>query len=87
MQVLKKPGSRKKFLLWSLAAFCSATVLKFFPAAKKKQSKTIKMLTQDGTLVEVSENNLCYSKRKITEAELKTWVKNNPPVKTKSHEL
>ena len=33
------------------------------------------MLTQDGKLVEVDEDKLMVRRKKITDEELKTWVK------------
>ena len=42
------------------------------PGAKKK---TMKMLTQDGKLVEIDEDQLAGHRQKITDEELKSWVK------------
>ena len=68
------PSTRKKFLLISAAAFCSATVLRFFTRTKKNETETVKMLTQDGTLVEIDRKLLGQGK-KISDAELKGWIK------------
>ena len=83
MEPSQKSPSRKKFLLWGAAALCSATVLKFIPGTKKKNNNTVRMLTQDGKLVEIDKELLKASGKKllapgekITEAELKQWVKN-----------
>jgi hypothetical protein len=43
------------------------------PAKKKKD--TVKMLTQDGRLVEIDKHMIAGSKRKITDTELKSWVR------------
>lgn len=75
MQPSQSPPSRKKFLLWSAIALCSATVLKFLPGTKKKQTETIKMLTQDGTLVEIDKSLLVSSGNKISNDELQKWIK------------
>lgn len=74
----KNPPTRKRFLLWGIAAFCSATVLKFLPKGKKEVVETVKMLTQDGTLVEIDKKLLGSSSKKINNAELQQWVKNKP---------
>jgi hypothetical protein len=83
---LPSTSSRKKFLLWAAAAVGSAAVYKF--NTKKKeianpehadmpmcQSKTVKMLTQDGTLVEIDRDLLASSGQKITNTELQNWIK------------
>jgi hypothetical protein len=79
MEASQKSPSRKKFLLWTAAILSSVTVLKFLPGTgtKKKKSDTVKMLTQDGRLVEIDRDMISGSKRKITDPELKSWVKNN----------
>ncbi len=76
MESSQKPPSRKKFLLLTAAAFCSATILRIFTARKKKQNDTVKMLTQDGTLVEVDRKLLGPPGNKISNRELQQWVKN-----------
>ena len=72
-QKIKNP-SRKKFLLWGASILSSITVLKFVTGGKKKKSETVKMLTQDGTLVEVNIAALSAKKKKITNAELQNWI-------------
>jgi hypothetical protein len=67
--------SRKKFLLWSATVLSSLTVLKFIPRNKQGKAGTVKMLTQDGKLVEVDAEKLPGGKgKKITDEQLKTWV-------------
>jgi intracellular sulfur oxidation DsrE/DsrF family protein len=78
----QKP-TRKNFLLLGIAAFCSATALRFFTRGKKKTPETVKMLTQDGRLVEIDKTLLALRTKKISNEELKQWVKNKP-VKTKN---
>lgn len=78
MESTRKPPSRKKFLLLTAAAFCSASILRIFTARKKKQTDTVKMLTQDGTLVEIDRKHLGPPGNKISNAELQQWMKNNP---------
>ena len=60
----------------TIAAFCSATVLRIITRKKKEQGDTVKMLTQDGTLVEVDRKLLGPAGRKISNGELQQWVKN-----------
>lgn len=75
MQESQKFQSRKKFLLWSAAALSSVSVLKFFKVPKTKKTETVKMLTQDGKLVEVNISALPTQKKKITNKELQNWIK------------
>ena len=72
-QKIKTP-SRKKFLLWGATILSSVTVLKFISGGKKKKSETVKMLTQDGKLVEVDIAALSAKKKKITNTELQNWI-------------
>ncbi|CAN5420046.1 hypothetical protein BH10BAC3_BH10BAC3_28260 [soil metagenome] len=75
MKVSEKSSSRKTFLQWTAAVLTTATILKLFPGIKKNKKDTIKMLTQNGTLVEVDRNLMPGTKRKITDPELKSWIK------------
>ena len=77
MQDLQKTSGRKKFLVWAAMVLSSIAVLKLIPAAKQKKNDTVKMLTEDGTLVEIDRDKIPGTKRKnITDPELKAWVKN-----------
>jgi len=82
MQQPDKISTRKKFLVWGATIVTSLTALKLFSGSKKsahseeKNSSTVKMLTQDGKLVEVDIDKLyCGKRKKISDAELKQWVK------------
>lgn len=79
MQNSQKLTSRKKFLLWTTTALSSITALKFLPGMNKKKDKpetnTIKMLTQDGRLVEINKDLVIHSAKKISDKELQEWVK------------
>lgn len=76
MQESEKFQSRKKFILWGAATLSSISVLKFFKVPKKKKkTETVKMLTQDGKLVEVNISALPPKKKKITNKELQNWIK------------
>lgn len=75
MQEIQKSKSRKKFLLWSAVALSSVTVFKFFGGTKWKKAETVKMLTQDGTLVEIDRELMVSSGVKISNKELQQWIK------------
>jgi hypothetical protein len=75
MQEVEKLQSRKKFLLWSAAAASSVTVFRFFGRTKKKKAETVKMLAQDGTLVEIDKEHLGAAQKKISDVELQHWIK------------
>ena len=68
-------------MLWSLATLGTATLLKFLREKKQKSTEisqkndTIKMLTQDGTLVEIDRKFLDSADKKISINELKEWIK------------
>jgi hypothetical protein len=47
----------------------------FRPWKSKSKPKTIKMLTQDGQLVEVDAKLLASNSKKISNKELQNWVK------------
>ncbi len=73
-----KQSSRKKFLWWGAAAVTAITALPFFRRTKKiippAETTTVKMLTQDGRLVEIDKNLLASGGTKISTDELKQWV-------------
>ena len=71
-----KIQTRKKFIFLGISAAALFTVFRFFIPRKKKKAETIKMLTQDGKLMEIDKDMIPGSKRKITDPELKAWVKN-----------
>ena len=74
MESNKTRYSRKQFVVWGLGILSSVTVLKaVFKKDKKKE--TVKMLTEDGKLVEIDATLLSAKKRKITNSELQAWVK------------
>jgi hypothetical protein len=70
-----KKNSRKKFLLWATAALSSFTAFRIFQSEKKPD--TVRMLSEDGTLVEVDRSMLGGGK-KISDRELQQWIKNKP---------
>jgi len=76
MQDSNKKTSRKKFLLWTTAIISSVTAFKIFGSKPKKQ--TVRMLAEDGSLVEIDSSLLVSKGRKISDKELQHWVKNKP---------
>jgi hypothetical protein len=68
------PSSRKKFLLWGLGILASVTALKTIISPKKKK-QLVKMLSQDGKLVEVDKDFLTHKAQKVTNKELQGWIK------------
>ena len=72
----KGSTSRKKFIVWGAAILGSLGLMKYInrkPVEEKKN--TVKMLSQDGTLVEVDISQInCGTRKKVTDDELKNWV-------------
>ena len=69
-----KNQSRRKFISWGVASAAVLAAFKFIkPAAKK--AETVKMLTQEGKLVEVDIAALSASRKKISDTELQNWIK------------
>jgi protein subunit release factor B len=78
----KKIPSRRKFVLgFGVLSALAAIGITFTPKKiivscdPSQKKKTIKMLTQDGKLVEIEEDKLKSQRKKITDEELKSWVK------------
>lgn len=67
--------TRKKVLLWGAAVISSLTLFKFFDRFKTEKKDTVKMLTQDGKLVEIDKTLLAQTGKKISNKELQNWVK------------
>lgn len=78
--------ARRKFVagigLLSLFTAASAMLRQPFSAKKKTpvckpetKNKTVKMLTQDGRLVEIDEALLTAGRKKVTDIELQNWIK------------
>ncbi|MEP6675468.1 MAG: hypothetical protein ABJA78_09940 [Ferruginibacter sp.] len=67
--------SRKKFIGIGITAAAMLSVFRFFIPKQNKKTATVKMLTQDGKLVEIDAAMIYRGKRnKITDEELKNWV-------------
>ena len=70
-----KPASRKKFVLWTQGILSALTVVKYFSRSAQRNKTTVKMLSQDGKLVEVDYSKLSQKKIKIKDAEIHKWIK------------
>lgn len=76
MNTEKKSQDRRKFIAWGVASASLFTAVKYFmPGKSKPEIKTVKMLTEDGKLVEVDIASLPSKKKKITNGELQNWIK------------
>lgn len=79
MQHHTKTNSRKKFLLWGTALVASFTAFRFFSGKPRSKAPaagdTVKMLTQDGQLVEIDKTLLAATGQKISNEDLQQWVK------------
>ena len=75
MEQPQKVSSRKQFLLWGATVLSSFALFRFTAGKKPKTSTTVKMLSQEGKLVEVDIEKLSPSKgKKVTQEQLKNWV-------------
>ena len=71
----EKDLSRKKFLFWGIGISSLFALPAFLRTSKKnKETKTVKMLTQDGRLVEINVSNIPSKKDKLKQADIHTWV-------------
>ena len=67
--------SRKKFIGWGAALLATLAGFSFLKTKIKKTAAPAKFLTQDGKLVEVDQNMLASSGKKISSKELQHWIK------------
>jgi hypothetical protein len=78
MENENKKQSRKKFISLGISSAALLATFRFLNFKRKeKQPATVKMLTQDGKLVEVAISALPSKKKKITNKEMQSWVKKN----------
>ena len=75
MALNKQNSSRRKFIEWGIGALAAFSAIGLFFSQKKKK-KIVKMLTQDGQLVEVDEALIKSTGKKVDNKEIHTWVKN-----------
>jgi len=74
MEKEQKKLSRKNFLSWGAGITSLLVFPSFFRSKKKKEPQKVKMLTQDGRLVEIDVENIPAQKQKIKDADVHTWV-------------
>jgi len=83
---LTNSPARRKFVagIGLLSLFTAASAIFRSPFSIKKKpmvcksdtkNKTVRMLTEDGRLVEVDEALLTASRKKVTDIELQNWIK------------
>ena len=75
---IQNKTTRKKIILWGLSILASVSALKYLSPKKKKAKSTVKMLTQDGKLVEIEKSVLGMHGKKITDTELQNWITKTP---------
>ena len=68
------PNQRRKMIIWG-SAIISGLAFISSPFVKKNKPVKIKMLTQDGRLVEIDGDRIPAQKKKITNSQLINWVK------------
>ena len=85
MSIKKSPTTRKRFLWWGSAIIAGVAALKwnlFVRAPRVSSASKMKMLTQDGKLVEIDRSLAGNGRRKITNEELQHWVNKEQPKPT-----
>ena len=75
MQTTEIKVSRRKLVSWLGVMSLFAVAGAAFNPWKNKKPKTVKMLTQDGKLVEVDASALAATRKKISDKELQSFVK------------
>jgi hypothetical protein len=78
MSKQNKTETRRRFVLRALNIMGALAAANFlFVARKKRKGITVKMLSQDGKLVEVDITKLPQQRKqtRITNAELQQWIK------------
>jgi hypothetical protein len=68
-----KKNTRRQLLFMGISAAAFFSVFGFLKWKQKK--KTVKMLTEDGRLVEVDADILPKQRERITHDEIHSWVK------------
>lgn len=74
MKLNQKLSSRKNFLKLGAALVASASLVKIFSFYRSKKNETIKMLTQDGKLVEIKKDLIARNGKKISNEELQQFI-------------
>lgn len=75
MEQPTKTPTRKKFLFLGAAILSSLAFFKIIPRTSKEKKETVKMLTQDGKLVEIDKSLIASSGEKINNKDLQEWIK------------
>ena len=70
---VKKKQNRKSFLISGLSLAAIAAFFKWGSKAEKKN--TVKLLTQEGKLVEIDVDKLPAAKRTASKADVQNWIK------------
>ena len=70
-------NNRRKFLYGAAGTLSALMFWRFNKKVEKKESDTVKMLTEDGQLVEVDARYLADRGHKIKPEEIHSWVKRN----------
>lgn len=81
--------SRKRFLLWGsglASVWAASRLFPFSGATPKPKPKMVKMLSQEGQLVEVDVSRIVSSHKQINDAEIHTWVNHHKPLNEVHHE-
>lgn len=66
--------SRKNFLFWGVSVSALLSIPAFLRRRIQAKSKTVKMLTEDGKLVEVDATLLPLKKEKLALDDIRKWV-------------
>ncbi len=75
MKAEESQVTRRKMVLWlGVLSLFSMVGAAFRPLSSKK-TRTVKVLTQDGKLVEIDASLLASSRKKISDKELQNWIK------------
>lgn len=76
MEKEKTNPTRKKFLFAGFAVVSFLGIGKWF--SKKKKPQTVKMLSEEGQLVEVDISRIRKTGIKVDNTAIHTWIKNKP---------
>jgi hypothetical protein len=76
MNASNKKLSRKKFIGWTIGLSSVLAIPAFLrPPKRKNPVQTVKMLTQDGRLVEIDISHIPDKKKKVSSADIHSWIR------------
>ena len=76
MQIEESKVTRRKLISWlGVLSLFTVAGAAFRPWKNNKEPKTVKMLTEDGKLVEVDAKFMATSRKIISDKDLQNWVK------------